>query len=66
MMSPTRIIQIIKSMTAKENFKLHQDVKEKFWDGEFWTIGYYVNKVEGHGDDNGIQAYMKAQRIEKE
>ena len=66
MMSPTRIIQAVKSITAKEIFKLHPEVKEKLWGGEFWTKGYYVNTVGRHGDENTIQAYVKSQGTEKE
>jgi putative transposase len=66
MMSPTRIIQIVKSITAKEIFKLHPEVKKKLWGGEFWTKGFYVNTVGRHGNENTIQAYVKAQGTEKE
>ncbi|MFA5417827.1 MAG: IS200/IS605 family transposase [Bacteroidales bacterium] len=66
MLSPTRIIQTVKSITAKEIFKLHPEVKQKLWGGEFWTKGYYVNTVGRHGDENTIQAYVKSQGTEKE
>ncbi len=58
-MSPSKIIQAVKSITAKEIFKLHPEVKEQLWGGEFWTKGYYVNTVGRHGDENTIQAYVK-------
>ena len=61
MKSPSKIIQGIKSITAKEIFKLHPEVKEQLWGGEFWTKGYYVNTVGRHGDENTIQAYVQAQ-----
>ena len=38
--SPSKIIQAVKSITAKEIFKLHPEVKEQLWGGEFWTKGY--------------------------
>lgn len=65
-MSPTRIIQAVKSITANEIFKLHPKIKEKLWGGEFWTKGFYLNTVGRHGDENTIQAYVKAQGTEKE
>ena len=65
-MSPSKIIQAVKSITSKEIFKLHPEVKEQLWGGEFWTKGYYVNTVGRHGDENSIQAYVKAQGTEKE
>jgi REP element-mobilizing transposase RayT len=65
-MSPKEIIQIIKSITAKEMFKRHPEVKLKLWGGEFWTKGYYVNTVGRHGDENTIQQYVKEQGTEKD
>ena len=58
--SPSKIIQAVKSITAKEIFKLHPEVKEQLWGGEFWTKGYYVNTVGRHGDENTIQAYVQS------
>jgi putative transposase len=49
MLSPTRIIQTVKSITAREIFRLRAEVKQKLWGGEFWTKGYYVNTVGRHG-----------------
>ena len=43
MESPTKIIRTVKSITAKEIFKMHPEVKLKLWGGEFWSKGYYVN-----------------------
>ncbi|KKL83451.1 hypothetical protein LCGC14_1974600 [marine sediment metagenome] len=60
-MSPSAIIQRVKSIIAKELFKLHPEVKEQLWGGEFWTKGYYVNTVGRHGDENTIQAYVQSQ-----
>ena len=60
-MSPTKIIKAVKSITAKEIFKLHPEVKDQLWGGEFWTKGCYVNTVGRHGDENTIQAYVQAQ-----
>ena len=66
MYSPTKIIQMVKSITAKEIFRLHPEVKEQLWGGEFWTKGFYVNTVGKYGNESTIQAYVKAQGREKE
>lgn len=66
MNSPTKIIQMVKSITAKEIFRLHPEVKQQLWGGEFWTKGFYVNTVGKHGDESTIQAYVKSQGKEKE
>ena len=57
---------MVRSITAKEIFKLHAEVKEKLWGGQFWTNGFYVNTVGRHGDENTIQADVKAQGTEKD
>ena len=41
--SPTKIVRTIKSITAREIFRLIPSVKKELWGGEFWTDGYYVN-----------------------
>jgi putative transposase len=41
-LSPGRIVQIFKSMTAREIFAGKPSVKKHLWGGEFWTDGYYV------------------------
>jgi putative transposase len=66
MESPTKIIRTVKSITAKEIFKRHPEVKKKLWGGEFWSKGFYVNTVGKHGDENTIQNYVKSQGKEKE
>ena len=65
MESPTKIIRIVKSITAKEIFRRHPEVKQKLWGGEFWSKGFYVNTVGKHGDETTIQAYVKSQGNEK-
>ena len=59
--SPQRIVQTIKSITAREMFKTHPDVKQKLWGGEFWTKGYYINTVGQFGNATIISNYVKNQ-----
>ena len=66
MYSPTKIIQMVKSITAKEIFRLHPEVKKQLLGGEFWTKGFFVNTVGKHGNESIIQAYVKAQGREDE
>ena len=44
-MAPGRIVQIFKSITAREIFRRKPAVKRVLWGGEFWTDGYYVATV---------------------
>jgi REP element-mobilizing transposase RayT len=59
--SPTKIVRTIKSITAKEIFKKHPEVKEKLWGGEFWSDGHYVSTVGKYGNEETITNYVKAQ-----
>ena len=64
--SPTKIVTIIKSLTAIEIFKKHPEVQKELWGGEFWSDGYFVNTVSKFGDEETISKYVKEQGIEKE
>jgi REP element-mobilizing transposase RayT len=66
MYSATKIIQLIKSITAKELFRIHPELKHQLWGGEFWTKGFYVCTVGQHGDESVISSYVKSQGKEKE
>lgn len=59
--SVTKIVTVIKSITAREIFKHHPEVKEQLWGGEFWSDGYFVNTVSKFGDENTISQYVRAQ-----
>lgn len=61
MYSPTKIVRMIKSITAKEMFKRKPEVKRMLWGGEFWTKGFYMSTVGKHGDEIKIKNYVKNQ-----
>jgi len=60
-LSATSIITMLKSITAKEIFKKHPEVKTKLWGGKFWTDGYFVNTVSKFGDETTITKYVRDQ-----
>ncbi len=66
MYSPKKIVQIIKSITAREIFAACPEVKKRLWGGEFWTDGYYISTVGQHGNEQMISKYIKQQGREKE
>jgi REP element-mobilizing transposase RayT len=44
----TKLVTLIKSITAREVFRLCPYVKKQLWGGEFWTDGYFVSTVGRH------------------
>ena len=64
--APSRIITIIKSLTAREIFARVPTVKKQLWGGEFWTDGYYVGTVGQHATEEVIRQYVKNQGQEKD
>ena len=61
MNSPKKIINAVKSITAKEIFRLHPEVKLMLWGGKFWTSGYYVNTVGQYANEEVIKKYIQNQ-----
>ena len=57
----SKIVTMIKSLTAREIFKRCPQVKKKLWGGEFWTDGYYASTIGKHGNENTITEYVKKQ-----
>jgi putative transposase len=59
--APGRIVQIFKSITAREIFRRKPLVKKELWGGEFWTDGYYVSTVGERGDWDTVEKYVQKQ-----
>ena len=64
--SVSKMITMLKSITAKELFKRYPEIKAKLWGGKFWTSGFYANTVGQYSNEEVIKAYVKNQGIEKE
>ena len=64
--SPSRMIQTVKSITAKEVFKKMPEVKKILWGGEFWSKGYFTNTVGHKGCEETVRKYVREQGIENE
>jgi REP element-mobilizing transposase RayT len=61
MYSPKQLVQIIKSITAREVFKACPKVKQYLWGGKFWSEGYFVSTVGAHGNEQMIKNYVQQQ-----
>ena len=64
--SPTKIIPMLKSLTAREVFARVPSVKKQLWGGEFWTDGYYVGTVGQPATEEVIKPYVRNPGQEKE
>jgi putative transposase len=59
--SVTKLVTMIKSITAKEIFRRCPDVKKQLLGGEFWSDGYFASTVGKHGNEETIARYVKVQ-----
>lgn len=60
-LSVSKLITALKSITAKELFRLHPEIKQKLWGGSFWTSGYYANRVGQYSNEEVIRKYVENQ-----
>ena len=59
--SPSQIMQICKSIIAKEIFKQFPEIKKELWGGHFWTEGGHIDTVgDGYGEEK-MKEYIKNQ-----
>jgi REP element-mobilizing transposase RayT len=64
MYSPKKLVQLIKSITAREIFAACPEVKKQLWGGEFWSDGYFISSVGKHGSEEVIMKYIQNQSKE--
>ena len=64
--SPKKIVQTIKSITAREILASCLGVKKQLWGGEFWSDGYFISTVGQHSTESVIKEYIRKQGAESE
>lgn len=57
----TKIVTIIKSITAREIFKEFPKLRKDMWGSSLWTSGYYANTVGLYASKDTIKNYIKNQ-----
>ena len=60
-LSVRRIVTIIKSITAREIFSKHKELKKVLWGGKLWTSGFYTNTVGQFANEDVIKKYIQNQ-----
>ena len=59
--SPSTIFQMVKSISAKELFSCHPDLKKELWGGNFWSAGGFVGTVGEGINAEIIRKYIRSQ-----
>ena len=59
--SPSEIMGIIKSWSARLIFKEYPYIKEELWGGEFWSDGGHIDTVSEFGGLDRIKKYVTEQ-----
>ena len=63
-MSPSNVMQVIKSISAREFFRRYPDIKRRyFWGGKLWTQSYFVETI-GNANEDVIRKYVRGQLTE--
>lgn len=66
MISPTNLAKMVKSITAREIFRVKPEIRKLLWGGEFWTKGYYINTVGKSANEEVIKQYVQNQGLKYE
>ena len=63
--SPARVVQVMKSISAKIVFEEFPEVRKQLWGGEFWSDGYFVRSVGDKVTSEVIRRYIKYHQEEQ-
>ena len=64
--SPSKVMQILKSITARQIFKDYPEIKKQLWGGEFWSDGGYIGTVGDGTTSDVIKNYVQNQGNQEE
>ena len=64
-LSPSRIVQILKSISARELFGQFPHLRRKLWGGQFWSDGYFVRAVGDEATGDIIRRYIEYHQHEQ-
>lgn len=59
--APAKVVQITKSISAREIFKEFPRLRKQLWAGEFWADGYFVRSVGDNVTSEIIKRYIRYQ-----
>jgi putative transposase len=58
-LSPSRIVQILKSISARELFRQFPRLRKELWGGRLWSDGYFVRAVGDEVTGDVIRRYIE-------
>lgn len=61
--SPSRVMQIIKSITGRMMFQRFPEIKKQLWGGELWSDGGFVGTVGQRQGLDGMKRYIQRQGV---
>ena len=64
--SPAQIVQILKSISAREVFERYPSLRKVLWKHELWNDGYFVRSVGDKVTAEVIRRYIKYQHNEEQ
>jgi len=62
--SPSRLVQILKSVSVRELFRKYPRMRKAMWSGKTWSDGYFVRSVGDAVTADIIRRYIEYQRRE--
>ena len=62
--SPAQVVQVMKSILAREVFKKFPKLRKQLWAGEMWNDGYFVRSVGDKVTADIIRKYIEYQAHE--
>ena len=63
--APARVVQIMKSISAREVFKKFPNIRKAMWSGMIWEDGYFVRSVGDKVTAEVIRKYIQYQKQAK-
>ncbi len=62
--SPAQVVQIMKSISAREVFREFPELRKQLWAGELWNAGYFIRSVGGKVAADIIRKHIEYQTHE--
>jgi putative transposase len=62
--SPSHLVQVLKSISARELYQKFPKMKQQMWSGKIWNEGYFVRSIGDKVTADVIKKYIRYQKRE--